>query len=110
MFMRSKNIEYLVEKLAKYYMVLGSDIDKTTIPEKVQQTVTVVEKDLSMIQKYVYAGELNARKKDLMLFWKSNKHYYSTIDKINIPSIVLLSTNGLQEIIKKIAIHHSKGE
>ncbi len=110
MFMRSKNIEYLVEKLAKYYMVLGSNIDQSTIPEKVQQTVNLVEKDLAMIQEYVYPGELDTRKKNLMLFWKSSKHYYNTIEKVKIPSIVLLSTHGLQEIIKQIAIHHSKGE
>ena len=110
MFMRSKHIEYLVEKLAKYYMVLGSDIDKTTIPEKVQDTVNITQKDIDMIKQYVYPANLNNKKRDLLQYWQSNKHYYATIKQMKIPSIVLLSTQGLQEIVNQIAIHHSKGE
>jgi len=110
MFMRSKNIEYLVEKLAKYYMVLGSNIDKATIQEKVQNTVSIIEKDMDKIGQYAYPGALNDKKKDLLQYWQSNKHYYRTIDTVKIPSVVLLSTQGLQEIINQIAIHHSKGE
>ena len=110
MFMRSKNIEYLVEKLAKYYMVLGSDVNKATIPEKLGQTVSIVEEELAKIQEYIYPKALDSQKKELLKFWQANKHYYDTASTVKIPSILLLSTNGLQNIIQRIAIHHSKGE
>jgi dsDNA-binding SOS-regulon protein len=110
MFMRSKNIEYLVEKLAKYYMVLGSDINKATIPEKVKQTIGAVEDEMAKIQEYAYPKTLDTKKKELLKFWTSNKHYYHTVKTLKVPSIMLLSTNGLQNIINQIAIHHSKGE
>jgi PHD/YefM family antitoxin component YafN of YafNO toxin-antitoxin module len=110
MFMRSKNIEYLVEKLAKYYMVLASDINKATIPEKVKETIRVVEEEITKIQQYTYPKTLDDKKKELLKLWTSNKHYYHTVKTVKIPSIMLLSTNGLQNIINQIAIHHSKGE
>jgi len=110
MFMRSKNIEYLVEKLAKYYMVLGSDVNKATIPQKLNQTVSIVEEEMTKIQEYVYPKDLNSQKGELLKFWNANKHYYKSVSTTKIPSILLLSTNGLQNIIQRIAIHHSKGE
>jgi len=110
MFMRSKNIKYQVEKLAKYYMVLESDIDKTTINEKLKQTVDLVDKDLNVIQKYTYPKVFDQKKQAMAQLWDANKHYYSTVNKLKIPTIVLLSTNGLQSIIDQIAIHHAKGE
>ncbi|NKQ39969.1 MAG: hypothetical protein HF962_00140 [Sulfurovum sp.] len=110
MFMRSKNIGYLVEKLSKYYMVLASDIDKTTIQEKVKQTIGLVEDDMNQMRQYIYPKNLDKKKQDIAKFWELNKYYYTTIDSLKIPSIVLLSTSGLQDIMNKIAIHHGKGE
>ena len=110
MFMRSKNIEYLIEKLAKYYMVLGSNIDHMTIAKKLGNTIKEVEKDMEAIQQYTYPEALNAKKKDILKLWNTNKHYYAEIDSIKMPSVILLSTDGLQSIMSQIAIHHGKGE
>jgi len=110
MFMRSKKIEYLIEKLAKYYMVLDSNIDKMTITDKLNKTVKEVEEDIGIMQQYTYPKALNTKKKDILKLWNANKHYYATVDTMKIPSIVLLSTNGLQNILSQMAIHHGKGE
>ena len=110
MFLRSKNIEYLVEKLAMYYMVLKSDIDKSTINEKLQQTIRMTEKDMDMIQQYTYPQALDSKKKGIFKLWSANKHYYESIHTLKLPSIVIISTNGMQHILDQLAIHHAKGE
>jgi len=110
MFLRSKNIEYLVEKLAMYYMVLKSDIDKSTIGDKLQQTIKMTEKDMHMIQQYTYPRVLDNKKKDILKLWNANKHYYASIHTLKIPSIIIISTNGIQHILDQLAIHHAKGE
>ena len=110
MFIRSKNIEYLMEKLAKYYMILNSDIDKKAILDRLKQTVTEVEKEMKIIQQYTYPNVLDTKKKDILKLWNINKHYYAAIDSIKIPSIILLSTQGLRNMMSQIAIHHGKGE
>ena len=110
MFLRSKNIEYLVEKLAMYYMVLKSDIDKSTINEKLQQTIRMTEKDMDMIQQYTYPQALDSKKKGIFKLWSANKHYYESVHTLKLPSIVIISTNGMQHILDQLAIHHAKGE
>jgi len=110
MFLRSKNIEYLVEKLAMYYMVLESNINKTTIGEKLKQTIAVTEKDMDTIQQYTYPKELNTKKSEVFKLWNANKHYFETIGSLKVPSIVILSTNGMQNILDQFAIHHARGE
>lgn len=110
MFLRSKNTEYLLEKLAVYYMVLESDIDKMTINTKLKLVIASIEKDLKQIRQYAYPGELEIKKKKIFKLWHANKHYYETTSSLKIPSLVILSTNGMQSILDQLAIHHAKGE
>lgn len=110
MFLRSKHIEYLVEKLAKYYMASELNIDTKTINEDIPKTVAEVEKDLIKIQHYTYPETLNIQKASLAKLWGTSKHYYTTANQVKIPALVLLATQGLQSIMTQIAIHHGKGE
>ncbi len=110
MFLRNKNIEYLIEKLAMYYMVLESNINKVMINEKLKQTIILTEKDMDIIRQYAYPKELNTKKSEVFKLWNSNKHYFETINSLKVPSIIILSTNGMQNILDQFAIHHAKGE
>ena len=110
MFLRSKNIAYLLEKLAMYYMVLESDIDKMTIDSKLKLAIASTEKDLEKIGQYAYPRELESRKGKIFKLWHANKHYFKTISSLKIPSLVILSTSGMQHILDQLAIHHAKGE
>lgn len=110
MFIRSKRIEYLMEKLAKYYMVSGLSIHTASINEDMAKIVTDVEKNLAKIQQYTYPKTLNVQKTSLSKLWGTSKHYYTTVNEVKIPSLVLLATQGLQNIMAQIAIHHGKGE
>jgi len=110
MFLRSKNIEYLLEKLAMYYMVLESNINKETIGRKLKQTIAMTQKDMDAMQQYTYPKALNTKKSEIMKLWNANKHYFETTDSLKVPSIVILSTNGIQKILDQFAIHHAKGE
>ena len=110
MFLRSKNIAYLLEKLAMYYMVLESDIDKMTIDDKLKLTIASTEKDLEKIRQYSYPQELKIKKEQIFEFWLAQKHYFKTTSSLKIPSLVILSTNGMQRILNRLAIYHAKGE
>lgn len=110
MLIKSKKISFLVEKLTKYYMVLGSDIDKSTIKEKTRDTMRLIEREMKAFERYIYPKELNIKKNDMEKFWKSIKYYFSNIDTLKVPSVMLLSASGIQEIIGSMAIFHGKRE
>lgn len=110
MFLRSKHIRYLIERLAKYYMILGSNFDTKTIERDMEITIIETEKNLGIIQQYAYPKRLNVQKASLAKLWDIGKLYYTTTNQIKIPTLMLLATEGLQNIMTQIAIHHSKGE
>jgi len=110
MLMLSKNIEYNIEKLTKYYMVLGSDIDKATIMEKMQRNISEVDVNIRKIYNYTYPEAINSKKSDLEKLWNISKNYYSKVNSHNIPNIVLISTDGIKSIIDELSIHHSQGQ
>ena len=110
MLMRSKNIEYLVEKITKYYMVLVSDIEKLTIPNEMKKSIEELEKEIQSINQYEYPKELNIKKDKLVRLWSINKQYYSKVNSIKIPILLMTTTKSLKSIIDEISIHHSKAQ
>jgi len=110
MLMTSKKIEYLIEKTSKYYIVLGSDLDKTTIHEKMRTTINELETEFTKIKEYKYPEQVETKKKDLFSLWEFSKKYYGQVDTLKVPNIILLSDGGIENIITDIAIYHSKNQ
>lgn len=106
----SKNIEYLIEKITKYYIVLGTDIDRTTIIKKMEKAIREIEDDLYTIKQYKYPSNINDKKEELAKLWTINKLYYSKVDSLKIPNIVLISTDNFKNIINEISTYHSKNQ
>ncbi len=110
MLIRSKRIAYLMEKLAKYYLAFGLNIDTKTISEKMANSITETEKDLAKIQKYTYPKTLDAKKIFISKLWNTSKYYYGAKNRIKIPALLLHATQGLENIMAQIAIHHGRRE
>ena len=110
MFMTMKRIVFLIEKISKYYIVLGSNIDKVTIVERMNQSIKELDGEFEKIKQYNYPDTFNPRKKDLFDLWHFSKKYYQEISVLKIPSIVLLSGKGIENIVNDIAIYHSKNQ
>ncbi len=110
MLMSSKKIEYLIEKASKYYIVLTSNLDKTTITEKMNETISELDIELGKIKKYQYPKNIEDKKEDLFSLWNFSKEYYQKVDTIKVPNIILLSDGGIEHIITNISIYHSKNQ
>ncbi len=110
MFMRSKDINYLTERLAKYYMVLKSDIDNATIKDKLAETIQNTNDNIAKIEQYTYPGELNSKKENMIKLWRSNRYFYEKGNTLKVPSIIMLATEGVQTLAAELSIHHSRGE
>ena len=110
MLMRSKNIEYLIEKTIKYYMVLSSDMEKATILNKMKKSIKELEKEIQIINQYEYPKELNIKKSKLVRLWSINKQYYSKVNSMKMPNLLTITTKSLKSIIGEISIHHSKAQ
>ena len=108
--MSVKSTEYLIEKISKYYMVLDSDIDKSTVRAKMKSTMELVEEGISVIQDYDYPSGLDKKKVSLNKYWKVNKNLYANVSSLRLPSLLLISTDGFKQILNEISIYHSRGK
>lgn len=110
MLMRSQNINFLIERLAKYYMVIGSNIDKSMMRDKANSTTSMIRKELKFIEEYLYPESINAQKIKIHEFWKTIEYFSNNAESIKVPSIMLESINNMKLAIEEIATYHSKVE
>lgn len=110
MLMKSQNINFLIEKLAKYYMVLSSNIDKTIIEDKADITIYTIKKELEFIERYSYPDNISIKKLEISEFWNSIRYLTTNVRSIRVPSIMLASTNMMQASLESITTYHSKVE
>ena len=110
MLMNSKSTEYLVEKIAKYYMVLNTDIENGTVNEMMNKAISELEADIEKIYQYKYPAGLNNKKVDLKKLWNVNKNFYSKVSTLRAPSLVLISSNSFRLILEEISSYHNRGQ
>lgn len=110
MLMKSKKIEYLIEKIQKYYIVLGSKLDKENIAKKMKLSIKALDSNLKQIDLYTYPIEINSKKADLNQLWSISKGYLEKAGTINLPNILLITTDRFETIMDKITLYHSEGK
>ena len=111
MFMRCRRIIYLMQKASKYYTLLCTDLDKTTIPKKLKQTIKQVDREIDAINNYTYTNQLGGfmdKKEELNAMWRFNKRYYLNVSKVRMPLVLELSTKDMDDIVNTISAYHSK--
>ena len=110
MLMSIKKIEFLFEKASKYYLVLDMDIDKATFRKKMDELIVEIDDELEAIKEYEYPDKHKQMKSDIFLFWGFVKEYYSNDKSQRLPNIILISQNGIKDILNKIAEYHSSNQ
>ncbi len=110
MLMNSKSAEYLVEKIAKFYMVLNTDIENGTVNDTMTKSINELESSIEKIYQYKYPAGLNNKKVDLKKLWNVNKNFYSKVSTLKAPSLVLISSNSFRLILEEISSYHNRGQ
>jgi hypothetical protein len=108
MFITCKSINYLLKKISKYYIVLGSDIDKVSIAENMNVAIKTLENEMKKIQEYAYPKQYDPEKKQLEILWEFGKKYYQNPEGSKIPGVLLIAQSGIEGIVNNLAIYHSK--
>ncbi len=108
MLMITKEMEYLLERVAKYYMVMHvgfkSDINK----EQMQEAMMQLERNIEKINHYVYPDELLDIQEKLNVSWKANKYFFNKSETLFIPKLMFASVEYMEDAVIQIALHHSK--
>lgn len=110
MLMVTKNMEYLLERITKYYMVINVGFDNVTNSESMQESIDKFDENMKMINAYKYPAVQVRERVKMNNAWESNKIFFSKSKKLFIPVLMFYSIEYLENIIDNIALYHSKNQ
>lgn len=110
MLMLTKKIEYLLERVMKYYIAIHVGFNTPTNKEQMKQAINSIEESLVEISLYDYPEEMKTIQKNLNDSWMANRLFFNKSDSLFIPKLMFISVTYMEEMIDQIALHHSKNQ
>ncbi len=110
MLMITKKIEYLLERITKYYIAFHLGFDDATNREQMQESMVRLEENIEKINLYEYPVEMQKIQVKMNESWKANKVFFDKAESLFIPKLMFTSINYLEDIVVKLALYHSKNQ
>jgi hypothetical protein len=110
MLMITKKIEYLLERVMKYYIAVHVGFNTPTNQEQMKQAITQIEESLVEISLYNYPEEIQTVQENLTQSWKANRIFLNKSDSLFIPKLMFASVIYMTEMINQIALYHNKNQ
>jgi len=110
MLMLAKKINYLLERIMKYYIAIHAGYDTPTNKEQMQIAMEGVEENIVVLNNYKYPKELQVVQKSMNESWNANKSYFSNSDQLFIPKLMSISVDYMENLVTEIEIYHSKNQ
>ena len=110
MLMLTKKVEYLLERITKYYMALNVGFSNGTNKEQLNTAIAELEESLLEISLYSYPSELENTRQELDRSWSANRIFFNKSDSLFIPKLMFISVVYLESIVSELALYHSKNQ
>jgi len=106
----TKKMEYLIERMMKYYIALHVGFDNVTNKEQMQQAIKKFDENMKVIEAYNYPKEVKPVEKKIVRSWQANKDFLARSESLFIPKLMLLSTDSLEHLTTQISMYHNKNQ
>jgi len=110
MLMTTKEMEYLLERISKYYMALNVGFKSTTYKEAMQEAIDQFEENLAKVDLYNYPAKEAAKKEILYTTWEANRIFFEKEGEVFIPSLMKLSVDYMEKLLIQLAQYHNKNQ
>lgn len=110
MLMVTKEMEYLLERITKYYMALHVGFDSATNREAMQDAIAQFEENIGKVNVYKYPTRETEQQVKMNISWEANKKFLARSEELFIPKLMLISVEHLENIVANIALYHSKNQ
>lgn len=104
----TKKMEYLIERMMKYYIALHVGFDNVTNRKQMQNAIEKFDTNMQQIETYDYPKEVRPVKKEIVRSWQANKRFLSRWESLFIPKLMLMSTDSIEKLTEQIALYHNK--
>ncbi len=110
MLMSIKKDEYLIERLAKFYMASSLGAMSQANRKKMDVSAHELKEGLKIIQAYHYPPYLQKKKKELTTIWDSSNYILEHAHDMFVPNLVNITTTYFEQTLAQFALHHSKSQ
>jgi len=110
MFIRVKNMEYLLERINKYYLAYQAGFVAKHTLKALYQAVDQFDEELNALYRYGYSVSLSSELEAIRKYWRVVRVFYVTTKKRKLPNILYLSTLHLESALEQLALFHSKNQ
>ena len=110
MLMSFKKMEYLLERISKYYVAFSLDLDKKSNFESMEEAIIDVDVLLKSINIYKYPDNLSNYIKKMNSVWNKHSEFLHKSDQLLIPNLMLSSEIILKGIVHRVALFHKKNK
>lgn len=110
MLIKIKDISFLIEKLAKNYLLLQTDKKSTLYLNMVKSTMVQMDNALLLLDDYNYSAESLLIISKLHNNWRGIKAYYLKENDIEIENILLFASRQIEKDSLLLEKYHSKNQ
>ena len=110
MLMVTKEMEYLLERVTKYYMALHVGFNNSTNKEQMKESIIQLTKNVEQINGYSYPAEFQVIQTKIDESWTANMSFLSQSETLFIPKLMFASVDYMEDVVVQIALHHSKNQ
>ena len=110
MLMVTKKMEYLLERITKYYMAIHVGFNSATNKEQMKNAMIEMEESLLEISLYNYPEEIKRVQTGMNRSWRSNRDFFERSEQLFIPKLMFISVAYLEDFVSALALYHSKNQ
>jgi hypothetical protein len=110
MLMIAKKINYLLERVMKYYIAIHAGYNTPTNKEQMQVAIESITRNLEILNNHKYPKDLKLIQNGINEAWSTNSYYLANSDKLFIPKLMSISVNYMEDLVTEIKIYHSKNQ
>lgn len=110
MLMSIKDLDYLLERITKYYIASAMNINKMNNASQIQDAIGRIENILYDINKYDYPSHLLSKRIEMNGYWRTYKDFIYKSDDCSVPNILQVFVETFKKSMKNIEIHHKKNQ
>jgi len=110
MLMLMKKLEYLLERVSKYYIASNLNLDKVNNFEHMDKAILKIDAILKEVNLYKYPVEMSEEIKLMNSIWKTHREFLYKSEKLFLPTLLESSSKNLEKIVQNIALYHKKNQ
>jgi len=110
MLMQLKDLEYLLERVTKYYMASTLNLNKKSNNQHMYNAIEKIEEIFVTLKEYQYPKDLRLERRKSISYWKTYKKFITLSKKISVPNLILVFIKNFKKSTKKIELYHKKNQ